>query len=364
MGDNMKILVGIWHPAHVHFFRNFISVMEKRGHIIKVISLEKEIDELLMNKYNIKYESIGRKEPGIFTKMKNTLIFDKRVYYIAKRFKPDVMLGIGAIFFAHAGKLLRIPSIIFSDSEPVKLFNYSTLPFTDTICTPLCFKKDLGKKQIRYNGYHELAYLHPNWFKPNPDVLNELGVSKDEDYVILRFSAFDAYHDIGIKGFSLDDKRRLVRKLEKYARVFVSSEVKLSSDFERYIKIPPHRMHDALYHASLLVGDTQTTTTEAACLGTPAIRCNSFVGPNDMSNFIELEQRYGLIFNYREPKDALEKALELIQQPDLKREWKKKRENLLKDKIDVTAFMTWFIENYPQSFQIMKENPEYQKRFK
>ena len=37
---------------------------------------------------------------------------------------------------------------------------------------------------------------------------------------------------------------------------------------------------------------------------------------------------------------------------------------MLADKIDVTAFLVWFVENYPQSFQIMKENPDYQLRFK
>jgi hypothetical protein len=37
---------------------------------------------------------------------------------------------------------------------------------------------------------------------------------------------------------------------------------------------------------------------------------------------------------------------------------------MLRDKIDVTAFMVWFIENYPDSVNIMKENPEYQDRFR
>lgn len=37
---------------------------------------------------------------------------------------------------------------------------------------------------------------------------------------------------------------------------------------------------------------------------------------------------------------------------------------MLSDKIDVTAFMVWFIENYPKSAKIMKENPsETEKRF-
>jgi hypothetical protein len=130
------------------------------------------------------------------------------------------------------------------------------------------------------------------------------------------------------------------------------------------MNIPQHRMHDAIYYASLLVGDTQTSTTEAACLGTPAIRCNSFVGPNDMSNFKELEAKYKLIFNYRDSRNAIEKSLELIQQENINKEWAQRTEKLINDKIDLTAFMTWFIENYPKSFEIIRCDPTYQERFK
>jgi hypothetical protein len=40
------------------------------------------------------------------------------------------------------------------------------------------------------------------------------------------------------------------------------------------------------------------------------------------------------------------------------------RNTVLQDKIDVTSFWAWLIENYSQSAQIMKENPNYQYRFK
>ena len=42
----------------------------------------------------------------------------------------------------------------------------------------------------------------------------------------------------------------------------------------------------------------------------------------------------------------------------------KKRQNMLNDKIDVTAFMVWFVENYPESEKTIKKNPDYQYRFK
>ena len=83
--------------------------------------------------------------------------------------------------------------------------------------------------------------------------------------------------------------------------------------------------------------------TESAILGTPAIYVSSLVGT--MGNFVELEEKYGLIFNYSSSDKVLDKAIELIQRKDLKQEWKTKRDVLIGDKIDVTAFMLDFIEN-------------------
>ena len=117
-------------------------------------------------------------------------------------------------------------------------------------------------------------------------------------------------------GFSLADKRALVKELENYARIFISSEIEISQDLRKYaINIPPHRMHDALYYASLLVGDTGTMVTEAGILGTPAI--TSHPKSLKMSNFIELERKYGLIFNIHESRRIIEKAVELLQRSDL-----------------------------------------------
>ena len=55
---------------------------------------------------------------------------------------------------------------------------------------------------------------------------------------------------------------------------------------------------------------------------------------------------------------------ELVKSPNLKEIYQERRKKMLADKIDVTAFMVWFIENYPESAKIMKENPDYQYNFK
>ena len=58
-----------------------------------------------------------------------------------------------------------------------------------------------------------------------------------------------------------------------------------------------------------------------------------------------------MVYSFKNKEDGVKKAPELIKKPDLKQEWQKKREKLLKDKIDVTKFMVDFIENYPASFR-------------
>jgi hypothetical protein len=49
---------------------------------------------------------------------------------------------------------------------------------------------------------------------------------------------------------------------------------------------------------------------------------------------------------------------------NLREEFQARRQKMLADKIDVAAFFTWFIENYPESAKIMKETPDYQYKFK
>lgn len=354
----MKIMVDFGHPAHVHLFKNFIWKTKENGHEVLLTARRKDILLDLLNAYRFEYTQIssdrrGKSLVGLATEL---LKRDYELFKIARSYRPDIMVGMTHENLAHIGRILRIPSIAFADSESASLSNLLTFPFADVICTPSCFKKNLGKKQVRYEGYHELAYLHPNYFKADSSVLDELGLKAEDKFVILRFVAWQAAHDIRQHGFDMPTKRRLVKEIGKYARVLITSESPLPEEFEKHrITTPPEKIHDLLYYAILLIGDTQTMTTEAAVLGTPAVRCNSFVGSNDMANFIELERKYDLIYSFRESDKAIRKALELLQQPNLKEQWVKKRQRLLADKIDVTQFMIDFIENYPESFYKYKE---------
>ncbi len=355
----MKYAFFINTPAQVHFWRNIIKILESRGHKVEVLARDYGEALPLFRKYFNNYFVHSKKSDGPYIKMINFPLDMIRAYKYLHVDKPDILLGFG-IDSTLISKFLRKPSIVFNDTEPltnaillslqVKLL----LKYVDVHISPDTFKNDLGIKHLKIRSFKEMAYLHPKYFTPDKSTLDYLGIG-DNKFIILRFNAFDALHDIGHWGFSNENKIKLVKELEKYCRVFISSEKILPAELEPYrIKIPLHKIHDVLYFADLLVSDTQTLTTEAAILGTPAIRCNSFVGENDMGNFIALEKEYGLIFNYKKPEEAIDKAIELIQISNLKNEWSIKREILLKKTIDINTFMVWFIENYPESFDKSK----------
>jgi len=355
----MKILISVNHPAHVHLFKNLIWKMEGNGHRFLIVARDKDKTIDLLDKYGFQYILTGQAETTPLGYIREMLERTKIFFSVIGDYKPDIVLTQMDPSPAIAAKLRSVPYLCLADSEPAKLILQSTMPFTQAVLTPSCFRTNLGKKQIYYNGYKELAYLHPHTFQPDASVLNELGVGVDDPYIILRFVSWGAHHDIGEQG--IQNKIEIVKQLEPYGRVFISSESKLGEDLEKYeLKVSPEKMHDVLHYAHLLFCDSQTMATEAGVLGTPAIRCNSFVGANDMGNFIELENKYRLIYNFSDENRALDFAVSLLKTPDIKEEWAKRQKHLLNDKIDVTAFMIWFIENYPRSFAEMKEYPDVQ----
>ncbi|WP_025743572.1 DUF354 domain-containing protein [Aquimarina pacifica] len=340
----MRILIDIGHPGHVHLFKNFAKEMQKKGHEFLFTCREKEFEIELLKAENLNYVSFGKKYNTTFGKLFGLLKFDIMACIQGLKFKPDIFMSHGSPYAAHASAILNTPHISMEDTgnmEQVRLY----LPFTESVLTSNSFHKNLGNKQIQYKGYHELAYLHPNRFTPNAKIYDLLKITRETKYVILRFVSWNASHDINQTGLSISEKREIITYLEKKYTVFISSEGQLPEEFSRYqIKIPPEEMHNALAFASMFIGEGATMASESAVLGTPAIYINSI-----MAGTINDQAAHGLLFNFENGTGVLSKIKELDKIPDLKEVFRKKREQLLEDKIDVTSFMIWFVENYPKS---------------
>ena len=357
----MKIFIDIGHPAHVHYFRNFIKIMESKGHKFFVCARDKEVAHSLLNHYQIEYTSRGKGRKSLAGKLIYIIEADYKLFKLAKLFKPDIFLSFGSAYAAHVSKILHKPHIAFDDTEHAKFEHMMYVPFTDVILTPSCFNKKLGPKQIFFNGYMELCYLYKNYFQTDNNIKAKLGLNSNDNYIIIRFVSWGASHDIGQYGLKNDTKQKIINTLKHKYKIFISSEAELPANLEEYkLRVNPADLHSVLAGAYLYIGEGSTTASECSVLGTPNIYINSLT----VGYCKEQAEKYGLCFHLKNDNEIIGLIEELICKKDLAAEWRIKKEKMLQDKIDVTAFMVWFIENYPQSFKIIKENQNYQFNFR
>jgi predicted glycosyltransferase len=336
----MKILIDINHPAHIHYFRNFYFEMCSQGHEILLVTRNKEITIELLSLYNIPYINRGVGYDGRLGKFVYMIYADIFLLKLALKFKPDVFLNFLHPYPSHVATIMNVPSLVFSDTEHASLHHKLTVPFASKIFTPDCYRIDIGSKQIRFKGFMELAYLHPNYFSPDSSILSLLGVEEGEKYVIVRFVSWAAAHDFGHNGMSLENKRKAIMFMSQYAKVFITSERELPEDLVQFqIQIPFDRIHDALYFSSLLFGESATMASESAVLGTPAI----FIDNDGRGYTDRLQTEYSLVYNFKESEEDQEKAIlksiEILKDENSKQAAGKSRARLLAESIDTTEFM-------------------------
>lgn len=345
----MKILVEIGHPAHVHFFRNAVKIWRNQGHELSIVSREKELTNYLLRAYGIDAVSISKAGQGAAGLFKEMLWRDYRLWKLARKFKPDIMTSIGGTWISQVSKLINKPAVVFYDTENATLSNAITYPLVAALCTPKCYQRNtrLGIRHLRYPGYHELAYLHPNYFQPDQQILSAFRLRPCDRYFIVRFISWGAGHDLREKGISLREKIALVELLSAHGRVFITSEDHLPPELQKYSSsIPPERIHDFMAYADMVVGESATMASEAAVLGIPAI----FISDTGRGYTSE-QQRYGLVYHFtnKEMGKAFKVVDSLIRYPDLRATWQRKRKTMLLDCTDVTSFVVDFINGYPGS---------------
>lgn len=364
----MKVLVYLGHPAHFYLYRNTIKSLKKDGHQIEILIKKKDILQELLDQDSIPYHNIlqeGRKDSK-FGIMVGTMKRIFRQFRFCVKYKPDILTGT-SVENSFVGPLRRKPVINANedDAEVVPLYAKLSYPGASVILAPeVCSCGKWNDKSIKYASYHELAYLHPNHFTPDRKVV-ERYFPIDTPYFIIRFAKLKAHHDNGIKGINTEIAQRLIDILKPHGRIYITSERELEPQFEQYrIQINPLDMHHVMAFAQLYIGDSQTMAAESGVLGVPFVRFNDFVGK--IGYLRELEDVYHLGYGIKTDEvERLYKTVDdLLSMPNRVEAFQERRQKMLSEKIDYAQFLTWFIENYPDSKQIMKENPDYQYRFK
>lgn len=345
----MNLLFDIGHPGQVHLFRHAIGILKERGHDITVTVKDLPAARQLLDAYGIQWISLGKKYDALLLKGLSQARYNYRLLKIAVEKKTDIAIG-SSITIAHASLFCRMKSILLDDddADAVRLFSMFAHPFADTVLSPAALAPQrTHRRDIVYAGTHELFYLHPNRFTPDKSVPEKAGIDLSKPYFIARFVSGKAYHDKGEKWITMDQKLRIIRLLENYGRVYITTERAIEPELAKWqLKVAPELIHHLLSYSTLFVGDSQTMTSEAAILGTPALKCNSFAHKLSVPNMLEHEYDLCYAFQPEEFDLMMKKTEELLSMPDLKKIWAAKRERFISASIDPTAFLVSFIEGY------------------
>ena len=365
----MRFLFYLVHPAKYHFHKNQINELKRRGHQVDVVINTKDILEELVKAEKWEYTNIfprSRKIKGVHVYIAAVISIFKTVYRLLKYTRGkryDLFIGDLTTIL---GRVLRVPSCYPTDdvlaAVPEQAIFFKT---TNHIIAPVV--TDVGKykkKKIGYKGYKALSHLHPNHFTPDIARLSPL-LQANTPYYLVRCTGFMATHDINKSGISDEILNEIIKILEPYGQVLLSSERKLPSNLERHVfNINKSDIAHYIAYADIFISDSTTMSTEAAVLGTPSVEFDEYF--YEIEQMLELEQKYQLIHCYRtdQQREFLAKIEELAKMDNRRNIYQARRQKLLDDFIDVSSFLVWLFENYPSSVQQYYSNPDIQDQFR
>jgi len=364
-----RFLFYLVHPAKFHFHKVQIRELKSKGHIVDIVINTKDVLEELLKEEGWEYTNLfpkSRKIDGLHVYMGAGISFFLCVYRLwqyARRKRYDVFIGDALMYL---GRLRNIPSFYPTDdvlaAVPAQISMF--IPAHFIVAPEITDIGKFKKKKIAYRGYKALAHLHPNHFMPDNNVLDK-ELQNGIPFFIIRCTGFGAIHDLNKTGITDDLLFELEKILLPFGKILISTERSLPHALDKYkLNIRKTDISHYIAFARLFIGDSTTMSTEAAVLGTPSIEFDDYF--YEIEQMLELEQKYKLIHCFRthQRSEMLRQLKELLVTQNLKKIYEKRRKTLLNDTIDVSAFLTWLLENHPESTNQYFDNPYIQLGFK
>jgi len=346
----MRILFHLGHPAHFHLFKNTISSLKSKGYDCVILIKKKDVLQELLDETDYEYYNIlptGRKD-SLFAIGLGLIKQDFNILKFCLKNKVNILVGTSASI-SHVGILLNIPSLIVGedDADVVPLLAKTSYPFATAIVTPdVCSNGRWEYKSIKYNGYHELAYLHPEHFTPDKSIAEKY-IDGSKPYYIIRFAKLSAHHDSGVKGINDELALKIVLFLKQFGNVYITSERVFSKKLDQYrLSVKANDIHHVMAFSDIFIGDSQTMSAEAGVLGVPFVRYNDFVGKIGYLNDLETKYNLGFGISTTNPELIIKTLENIVKMDNMKEVFIKRQRIMLSEKINVAKYLENLIINY------------------
>lgn len=277
-----KIWIDMDNSPHVPFFIPIVRELEKRGH--RVIISTRDCFQVcgLADYYGLAHRKIGRHYgANKALKVLGTVWRSLRLAPMVLRERPDLSLSHGSRSLIILSSLLRIPTVLMFDYEYAR-----SLPFIrpalgiapEVISSPE-IERHFRRGLRGYRGLKEDVYVSS--FRPDPSILQKLGVGKDDIVVTIRPPATEAhYHNpeseklffevVEFLGGTPDVRMVILPRNEVTQRDLVYRTWPGWCE-ERKIIVPDKAVNglDLIWYSDLVVSGGGTMNREAAALGVP-----------------------------------------------------------------------------------------------
>ena len=267
-------------PAHPLVLRPLIERLESTGHEVLVTARAFGQTEGILERLGIEYETFGR-HGGASAAGKATALARRsaRLRRWASRRGLDLGLAHGSVDLALVCATLRVPSVQMQDYEFAGLQRQIGFRLARRVLMPEAIPVQRlhrigarSRKLFRYPGLKEDYYLFD--FKPNPSVLEQLGLDAERILAVVRPPDETAEYRSRNRLYE-----GVLDRLEQDARI-TTVVLPRSDEQRRALRdrvgpslIVPERALDAqslIAHADLVISGGGTMIREAVALGTPA----------------------------------------------------------------------------------------------
>jgi len=364
-----RVLFFFVHPAKFHLSRATINTLKAEGHQVDFIITGRDILEELVINEGWEYKKIfskGRKISWLHVWISASifiLLTILKLLQLTWKKKYDLFITDDCLTFV--GRIKRTPSVFVTDDDLNAVPESSILMASaNYILAPdICELGRYNKKKWGYYGYKSIFHLHPNRFLPDVNKIHINLVNKA--YFFIRTVSVTSAHDVGKRGIDDDLLRKIIKVLKSHGDIVLNSERELPEDLQKYV-LDFHKNDVAHYiaNAKIFISDSTTMCAEAAIMGVPAIEIDDWF--SDFKQYYELNGKYKLLFGFgvEDFTPIKSKIEDFLKHKNLDKTFKERKQLMLNNKIDTSAFLIWMIKNYPKSSEEFFKDTTMQLKFK